>query len=116
MGWGTYASSYLFVKFSALLIVALLDSKNCLFRNVNPTTVSLIRQSILLFAMSCFLVVQSVLTPFLDPVNNASEWVSRAGYVAFAVLGLAAAFNLPIGIKNALNGPVLYMYVSYVCV
>jgi hypothetical protein len=62
--------------------------------------------------MLSFLLIQSFLTPFLDPVNNASEWISRAGYVAFAVLGLAAALDLPENVKNALNGPILYMCVS----
>jgi hypothetical protein len=109
MGWATYSSFYLFVKLSALLIVAVLDPNNCLFRNVNHNTVSLVRQGILVFAMACFLVVQSVLAPFLDPVNNASEWISRTGYVTFAALGLAAALNLPMSVKDALNGPILYM-------
>ena len=114
MGWGTYKASYLLVKLTTLLTVAVLNSNNCLFRNANPNTVSLIRQIILVFAMSVFLLVQSILSPFLDPVYNASEWVSRVGYVAFAILGLVATLDLPTGVKNALNGPVLYAYVCNV--
>lgn len=114
MGWATYSSFYLFVKLSTLLIVAVLDSNNCLFRNANRNTISLARQGILVFAMSCFLVIQSVLAPFLDPVDNASEWVSRVGYITFAVLGLGVALNIPMGVKYALSGPVLYMLVLYV--
>lgn len=111
-GWGIYKSFYLFVKLSTLLVVAVLYSDNCLFRNANRNTLPIIRQSILVFAMCCFLLVQSFLSPFLDPVNNASEWISRVGYVAFAVIGLTAALDLPSGVKNALDGPLLYMCVS----
>ncbi|KAF8585532.1 hypothetical protein K439DRAFT_1560810 [Ramaria rubella] len=109
MGWGTYESSYLFVKLSALLIVAFIDPNNCVLRNSNRNTVSIVRQAVLLFAMALFLLLQSILTPFLDPVNNASEWISRVGYVAFATLGLTAALNIPASVKNALNGPILYI-------
>ncbi|KAF8521485.1 hypothetical protein JB92DRAFT_3082021 [Gautieria morchelliformis] len=100
MGWGTYRAFHLLVKFTTLLIVGVLDSDNCLFRNANRNTVSVVRQAILLFAMSSYLVAQSVLSPFLDPVWNASEWVSAACYVAFAALGLAATLNLPIGVLD----------------
>ena len=111
MGWGTYKASYLFVKLSTLLIIAVLDPNNCLFRNASRNTVSLVRQIILVFAMSGFLLIQSLLSPFLDPVYNASEWVSRVGYVTFAVLGLVTTLKIPMGVKAALSGPVLYMYV-----
>jgi hypothetical protein len=113
-GWGTYRVYHLLVKLTTLLTVAVLNSDNCLFRNANRNTVSVVRLAILVFAMSSYLITQSVLSPFLDPVWNASEWVSGAFYVAFAALGLAVTLNLSTGAEHALNGPMLYTYVSYV--
>jgi hypothetical protein len=56
-----------------------------------------------------FFLAQCILAPFLDPVNNASEWVSRLNYVITASVALAVAFDIPN--KDILNTYVLYMYV-----
>ena len=56
------------------------------------------------------LLVQSFLAPFVDPVSNASEWTSRAGYLVVALIGLSGALNLK-G-HAALQGGVLYTCVS----
>lgn len=80
-----------------------------LFRNSSRTTVAAIRQSVLLATMILALVTQSVLGAFIDPVSNASEWTSRAGYVATSLLGLLTA--LKPSTTALLTGPVLYVYV-----
>ena len=51
--------------------------------------------------------VQCIFAPFLDPVNNASEWFSRLNYVLTSAVSLAVAFNIP-G-QDVLDGPVLYV-------
>jgi hypothetical protein len=112
-GWGTYKPAYFVVKLSTLLIVAVLDTDNCLFLGVNDYVVSMVRQALLVVAMTTFFVIHSFLTPFIDPVNNASEWVSRTGYVAFAVLGLIGSLNIPSTVQDAFNGPILYVYVFF---
>lgn len=126
--WGTYKSLYLIIKFVALLTVALIDPNNCklasvlthfilsaliglnasgLFRNYPRTTVTIIRQAVLLAVMTGALIMQSLLTPFIDPVSNASEWTSRANYVSTALLGLLVAL-FP-NTNDVLMGPVLYV-------
>ena len=49
------------------------------------------------------------MAPFLDPVDNASEFVSRLNYVLTAVIALLVALDIP-G-KDVWNGAVLYMWV-----
>ena len=67
------------------------------------------RQIMLLVAMLVFFVLQCFYAPFLDPVNNASEWTSRLNYVLTSAASLAVALNIP-G-QAIFNGPVLYMFV-----
>lgn len=126
--WSTYMSIYLFTKLSALLIVAVVNPSNCLFRpstssiraqlgsnitlpvvNLDTTTpdpvittlktiltswsthishITLTRQILLLCSTILWFAIQCFYAPFLDPVSNASEWVSRANYVVTAVLAL----------------------------
>lgn len=64
------------------------------------------RQSVMVAAMLLFFIVQCFAVPFIDPVSNASEWVSRLNYVSTSLVGLLVAFNVP-G-TTFLNGPVLY--------
>ena len=108
-GWSTYESTYLFVKLSALLIIATFDSNNCLFRSVSRTVIPIIRQVLLLIAMMAFFVVQCIYTPFMDPVNNAQEWTSRINYVATSLVGLLVVLNMPS--EQILDTYVLYAYV-----
>lgn len=110
-GWATYQALYLFAKLTALLIVAVVDPNNCLFRTLPSEHVQVARQIILLVAMVVFFLVQCLSTPFLDPVSNASEWTSRMNYVLTALLALLVALNVP-G-HSAFDGWVLYLYVSY---
>ncbi|THH16822.1 hypothetical protein EW146_g3878 [Bondarzewia mesenterica] len=105
-GWGTYESLYLYAKMSTLLIVAIIDTDNCLFRSLSKTTVAVVRQIVLLVLMTAFFGLHAFLAPFIDPVNNASEWVSRLNYILTSAVALAVALNIP-G-KNIINGPVLY--------
>ncbi|THH11204.1 hypothetical protein EW145_g801 [Phellinidium pouzarii] len=107
-GWGTYRSFYLYAKLSALIIIAVVSSENCLFRNLSRTGVSIAREAILTAAMLAFFLIQCVRAPFIDPVNNASEWTSRLNYLLTSLVGLGVSINLP-G-RDILNGPVLYMY------
>ncbi|KAG8948531.1 hypothetical protein FRC04_009741 [Tulasnella sp. 424] len=105
--WGTYKPLYLVVKLVALLTVAVIDPNNCLFRNSTRAKVDVIRQSVLVVETSIALITQSFLSPFIDPVSNASEWTSRAGYVITSVIGLLVALNVPN--NQILNGPFLYV-------
>ncbi|KAF8898790.1 hypothetical protein BD779DRAFT_1430682 [Infundibulicybe gibba] len=104
--WGTYESTYLFAKLNTLIITAIIDPDNCLFRNSSRSFIPVIRQILLLISMVVFFVIQCLFAPFLDPVNNASEWTSRLNYVTTAAVALAVALSVP-G-KNILNTYVLY--------
>ncbi|KAI0274852.1 hypothetical protein BC834DRAFT_814779 [Gloeopeniophorella convolvens] len=110
-GWGTYEPLYLFMKFAALLIVAVVDPDNCFFRSFSRTRVAVVRQILLLTATVLFFVLQWILSPFLDPVNNASEWMSRLNYVLTSLVSLLVALDVP-G-RSVIDGPVLYfIYVA----
>lgn len=113
LGWGTYKSFYLFLKFSTLIIIAVINPDNCLFRTLIRSYVSITRQAILVCVMVAFFVLQCIWAPFVDPVSNASEWVSRVNYLLTALVGLGVAANMP-G-QAILNGPVLYMYEPFAC-
>jgi hypothetical protein len=105
--WAAYESLYLFMKFSALLIVAVIDPNNCLFRSFPRSWVVVVRQVLLLVVTVIFFVVQWSFSPFRDPVNNASEWVSRLNYVSTSLVALLVALDVP-G-KDIVNGPILYV-------
>lgn len=105
-GWGTYQSTYLFAKLSTLFIIAVIDSNNCLFRTVSRTWLPIVRQILLLASTIGFFVAQCLLAPFLDPVNNASEWVSRLNYLTTAAVALGVALDIP-G-KDILDTYILY--------
>ena len=105
--WGTYEPNYLFMKFTALLIVAVINPDNCFFRSFSRTRVVVIRQVLLLVVTLVFFSLQWVFSPFLDPVNNASEWVSRLNYVLTSLVALLVAGDVP-G-KTIIDGPILYM-------
>ena len=98
---------YLLAKLTALLIVALADPQNCLWHSLSERTVLLIRQTTLILAMLAFFIVQNILTPFINPISNASEWTSRASYLVTSILGLAGIFGGKS--KAILQGPVLYV-------
>ncbi|KAH9065948.1 hypothetical protein EDB87DRAFT_1554562 [Lactarius vividus] len=104
--WGTYESLYLAMKFTALLIIAVIDPNNCLFRSFSKTRVVVVRQVLLLVVTVVFFVLQWIFSPFLDPVNNASEWVSRLNYVLTSLVALLVALDVP-G-KDFIGGPMLY--------
>ncbi|KAI0724627.1 hypothetical protein C8T65DRAFT_7352 [Cerioporus squamosus] len=106
-GWATYESTYLFAKLTTLLLTAVINPDNCVFRNASRDKVNVARQILLLIAMLIFFGVQCVFAPFLDPVNNASEWFSRLNYVLTSAASLAVALNIP-G-QDIFNGPVLYI-------
>lgn len=99
----------LVAKLSALLIISVIDPSNCLHHILPSDTekVLVVRQAILVVFMLAFLLLQSFLAPFVDPVSNASEWISRMGYVATASIGLIGAASA--GSKAIVEGPVLYM-------
>lgn len=107
--WATYEAIYLFAKLTALLTVAVIDPNNCFFRALSRTAVPIARQVILLLLTLGFFIAQCVTGPFLDPINNASEWMSRLNYVLTAALALAVALDIP-G-KAILDTYVLYMLV-----
>lgn len=102
---------YLFAKLTTLLLTAVISPGNCLFRNVpSQESIAVARQILLVIAMLMFFILQCVFAPFLDPVNNASEWFSRLNYVLTSATSLAVALNIP-G-QAIFNGPVLYVYAS----
>lgn len=107
--WGTYESTYLGAKLSTLVIIAVIDNNNCLFRSLPSSNIPIVRQVFLLISTIGFFLAQCILAPFLDPVNNASEWVSRLNYVTTASVSLAVACDIP-G-NDVLNTYVLYVYV-----
>ncbi len=106
-GWATYEAIYIFAKLTALLIVAVIDPDNCLFRSLDRVHVRTTRQIVLLVAMTCFFLGQCFMAPLLDPIDNASEFVSRINYVLTAGIALLVALNIP-G-KDVWNGAVLYV-------
>ncbi|KAI0032741.1 hypothetical protein K488DRAFT_78307 [Vararia minispora EC-137] len=106
-GWATYESIYLLAKLSALLIIAVIDPNNCLFRTLPSQTVMLIRQCTLLAGTVVFFTMQCLFTPFLDPLGNASEWMSRFNYVLTSIISLLVVLGIP-G-KDIIGGPVLYV-------
>ncbi|KAI0361534.1 hypothetical protein OH77DRAFT_1545714 [Trametes cingulata] len=106
-GWATYESTYLFAKLTTLLLTAVINPDNCLFRTAPREKVAVARQILLLIAMLVFFALQCAYAPFLDPVNNASEWTSRLNYVLTSAASLAVALNIP-G-QDLFNGPVLYV-------
>ncbi|KDR84944.1 hypothetical protein GALMADRAFT_1322109 [Galerina marginata CBS 339.88] len=105
-GWGTYISTYLFAKLSTLAIIAVIDPDNCLFRSLSRSTIPIIRQVLLLASALCFFIAQCAFAPFLDPVNNASEWTSRLNYLSTSATALAITLNIP-G-KDIVDSYVLY--------
>ncbi|KAK0506489.1 hypothetical protein EDD18DRAFT_1455799 [Armillaria luteobubalina] len=94
-GWGTYQSTYLFAKLSTLVIIAVINPDNCLFRSFSRSTIPIVRQVLLLISTIGFFLAQCILAPFLDPINNASEWTSRLNYVATATIALLVALDIP---------------------
>lgn len=94
-GWGTYESTYLGAKFSTLVIIAVIDPNNCLFRSLSRYNLSVIRQVLLLLSTIGFFIAQCIFAPFLDPVNNASEWTSRLNYLTTSAVALAIALKVP---------------------
>jgi hypothetical protein len=105
-GWGAYETSYLFMKFTTLLIVSVIDPNNCFFRSFSRTRVVVVRQVLLLIVTATFFALQWIFSPFRDPVNNASEWVSRLNYVLTSLVALLVALGVP-G-EDIINGPILY--------
>lgn len=110
-GWADYQSTYLFAKFSTLLLVAVIDPNNCFFRSLSRTHVPIVRQILLLISTVGFFSAQSFFAPFLDPINNASEWTSRLNYILTSAVALGVALNIP-G-KDVFNTYVLYVFVFY---
>jgi hypothetical protein len=94
------------MKFTTLLIIAVINPDNCFFRSFSQTRVAIIRQVLLLVVTVVFFAIQWIFSPFLDPVNNASEWVSRLNYVLTSLVALLVALDVP-G-KNFIGGPLLY--------
>ncbi|KAF8595614.1 hypothetical protein BDV93DRAFT_501109 [Ceratobasidium sp. AG-I] len=111
--WGSYKALYLGAKLTALLIVALMSPDTCLalslakYHSISRTMLSGARQSVLVVAMTGFLILQSIAAPFVDPVSNASEWTSRMNFVLTSVLGLLVALDIP-G-QHFWNGWALYI-------
>jgi hypothetical protein len=106
-GWATYESVYLLAKLSALLIIAFIDPNNCFFRTFPTQSVMLIRQCVLLTGTVVFFGLQCLFTPFLDPLSNASEWMSRLNYILTSLIALLVVLDVP-G-SDIIGGAVLYM-------
>ncbi|KIY64816.1 hypothetical protein CYLTODRAFT_357890 [Cylindrobasidium torrendii FP15055 ss-10] len=106
-GMATYQSTYLFAKLSTLVLIALIDADNCLFRTLPRNPIPIVRQVCLLVSTLGFFGAHCYWTPFLDPVNNASEWVSRLNYVLTSIVALLLALNVP-------GNEIYNVYVLYV--
>lgn len=107
---GTYISTYLVAKFSALFIVSVISPTNCLFRTLPPNSILIARQVLLLTTMIVWFGVQCWVAPFLDPVGNAGEWTSRLNYILTA----AAALGIVLDGEDGPIGKALGTYVLYV--
>ncbi len=94
------------MKLTTLLIIAVIDPNNCFFRSFSRTRITIVRQVLLLVVTMVFFALQWIFSPFLDPVNNASEWVSRLNYVLTSLVALLVALDVP-G-KDFIGGPILY--------
>jgi hypothetical protein len=94
------------MKFTTLLIVAVINPNNCFFRSFSQTRIAVVRQVLLLIVTMVFFALQWTFSPFLDPVNNASEWVSRLNYVLTSLVALLVALDVP-G-NDVIGGPILY--------
>lgn len=112
-GWGSYESIFLMAKLTTLLVTAVIDPGNCLFRTYSQNKIAVARQVVLLISMLAYFILQCIYAPFLDPVNNASEWTSRMNYVLTSAVALGVALNIP-G-KDILNGVVIYVSVPLQC-
>ncbi|KZT72840.1 hypothetical protein DAEQUDRAFT_704553 [Daedalea quercina L-15889] len=104
-GWGAYESAFLLAKLTTLLVTAVIDPGNCLFRSLSSKWVAVARQIVLFFAMLVYFILQGIYAPFVNPVNNASEWTSRLNYVLTSAVALGVALDIP-G-SSILNGVVL---------
>lgn len=82
-------------KLGMLLIIAVIDSDNCLFRSFDRTKVAVARQSLLVVFNLSSLIFHSISAPFANPVDNASEWTSRMNYVLTSLTALVVAFDVP---------------------
>jgi hypothetical protein len=103
-------SMVLLAKLTALLIVALAAPDNCILHTLPSHGILLARQILLILAMTGFLILQCLKAPFIDPVSNASEWVSRMGYVITSLIGLVGVLATQGStIVTVINGPILYM-------
>ena len=111
--WGTYQPVHLVAKLCALLIIAVIDSNNCVFRSLPRLPLAVTRQTILLISTVVFFALQCYRTPFIDPASNADEWISRVNYMAAAAIALAVALEVPN--QNIIDGPVLYTFVPLIC-
>ncbi|KAF5385209.1 hypothetical protein D9615_001490 [Tricholomella constricta] len=109
-GWGTYESTYLGAKLSTLFIIAVIDPDNCLFRSLSRSHLPIVRQVLLLVCTIGFFVAQCIFAPFLDPVNNASEWTSRLNYLSTSTVALIVVFDIPA--ENIFNTYILYTLVK----
>jgi hypothetical protein len=68
---------------------------------------SITSESILVAAMTAFFLLQCFIAPFVHPIDNASEWVSRLNYLLTASIGLAVAAQAHS--SDILQGPILMM-------
>ena len=68
---------------------------------------SIAREAILVAAMAVFFLLQCFIVPFVHPIDNASEWVSRLNYLLTAAIGLAVAAQ--VRSSDVLQGPILMM-------
>ncbi|KAF9535429.1 hypothetical protein CPB83DRAFT_841727 [Crepidotus variabilis] len=90
-----HISLTLIAKLCTLLIVAVIDSDNCLFRKFPRDKVGLARQSLLVVSSFGFFIGQMIVAPFIDPLNNASEWTSRLNYVSTSLTTLIVIIDIP---------------------
>ncbi|TFK57131.1 hypothetical protein OE88DRAFT_1620976 [Heliocybe sulcata] len=101
-----YEAIYLLAKLNTLIIVAVVDPNNCLFRSLDHTRIAIARQALLVIVAIIFFLMQCFFAPFLNPVSNASEWVSRLNYISTAAVALLVVLDVP-G-SSFLDGVVLY--------
>ncbi|KAF8961003.1 hypothetical protein BDZ97DRAFT_1830853 [Flammula alnicola] len=87
---------------------AFLYNDNCLFRSFSRSTIPIAQQTLLLISTLGFFIAQCIYAPFLEPVNNASEWTSRLNYLSTSATALAITLTTSDQVKNILDSYVLY--------
>ncbi|PWN89441.1 hypothetical protein FA10DRAFT_145352 [Acaromyces ingoldii] len=110
--WGNYKPLYILCfKLSTLLIISIFTKDNCIWRTKNTRLVLVIQQTVLICLQAVLMAAHIIVKPFVDPISNRSEMVSRVGYVLTATIGLLVA--LQVQGSTVYNTTILYIIQAF---